>query len=749
MPAPRKRRPPKDEAAGEMRPKEAPQPEGADRFARLDAMGASLSRTRSEAISAKQASGIEAVWDEDDEHCEGIDDANRHLVTAGLQTKPPGQSMPKSQGAQSVEFPNITGPYVDAAAAKIGGILLPADERPWSLSETPIPEILQLKADGVLPLEVIEGMAEMNVSEEQALAVREAEKFAALEIIKQAKEKAEKAQKRIEDWHVEGQWTAEVRKVIEDACRIGSGVLKGPVPVSKRESMYTDGKLVLEDKIKPVSKRIDPRNLFPDGACGDNIHNGNYIWERDYITAKQLRAMKNDPDYISEQIELCLQEGPKKATESRKLTDGREISDKDIYEIWYYHGQATKEDLEAAGCTCKEGMESVPAIFTLVNDRVVKGALNPLDTGDFPYDVMPFKRRKNMPWGTGVSRLIRTPQRIVTAGTRVMMTNGGRAAGPIFILKNGVEGSDGTNDILPWKTFYAPNDDTQPDVRNSMAMLEIPDRFNSLMGIVQYGMQLAEKVTGLPLMLQGQMGDAPETLGGQQLASANASETLMRIATIFDDAVTEPHVRRYYRWLLQHGPDEEKGEFVIDARGSTYRVAQDIYKNETAQLLQASLNPAFGLDPEKCMAENLRATKKKPENFQLTDEQKQQRAQAQQQQAPDPALQVAEVRGKTEMAKVQANQQADMAELKAKAIEAEKQRQHEMKIAMMNRDTEMVRLANAQGISVATIKAQLAGKVMELKTQKELSQSKASAPQVAQPPTEPVGRAPNGQAYQK
>lgn len=714
------------------------------RMERLNALGASLSRTRKDAIEARQSSGIEQVWLEDEEHYEGIDDANRAGAGSSWNTKPPGGVSPKGASNTSTEFPNITAPYVDAAAAKVGGILLPTDERSWGLKKTPVPE-LETKSTGQLSVDVVRGLAGMQATEQQAMAVAGEEAKAAKAQIAEAEQKAEKAQQRIEDWHVEGQWHAEVRKVIEDCCRIGSGVLKGPVPISKRSMMFKEGKLVIQDEIKPVSKRIDPWNFFPDGACGENIHNGNYVWERDFITAKQLREMKRSPDYIESQIDLCLEEGPLKSSDVRKLTDGKSISDKDIFEIWYFTGQAEKEDLEAAGCQCVDGSVSVPALFTLVNDRVIKGALNPLDSGDFPYDVMPWKRRKNLPWGTGVGRQMRTPQRIVVAATRVMLTNGGRAAGPIFILKNGVEGGD----IEPWARFYAPDSDNNADVRQSMAMFEIPDRFNSLMGIVQYGMKLAEDVTGLPLLLQGQVGNAPDTYGGQQLANNNASETLRRVALLFDDNVTEPHVRRYYAWLLQYGEDDEKGEFVIDARGSTALVEREIYKTEVSQLLQGSLNPAFGLNPKKVMAEHLRTTKKNPDQFQYTDEELAQQAKAQQQQPHDSSLQVAQVRQQTEMGKAKMVQTADMAELDFKAKEAEKQRRHEAAIKEREFQIEMMKLAGAQNISLADIKSTLAGNVMKLKVQERIASKTGKATQVAQPATEPPGRAPNGQQFQR
>ena len=716
-------------------------------FERLDALGVALAGTRSEAIQARLGSGIETIWTEDEEHYEGIDEKNRGITATSWQTKPPGQAFPNTPGNESIVFPNITRAYVDAAAAKVGDILLPTDERSWSLKETPIPELIE-KAKGGLSVEVIEGMAKDNVPEETALKVEAAERSHYQAMIDAAVEKAKKAQQRIEDWHVEGQWHAEVRKAIEDCCKIGSGVLKGPVPAMKPRSMIMDGKLVVKHEIKPITKRINPWNLYPDAACGESIHNGSHIWEKDHITEKQLRALKLEmapgekegveppPAYIHRQIDLCLEEGPKKATDDRKTADGKQLSAKGLFEIWYFYGDVSKEDMEAAGCPCEE--DSVPAVLTMVNDRVIKAALNPLDNGAFPYDVMPWSARKNMPWGYGVSRLGRTPQQMVVAGTRAMLTNAGRSAGPIIILRDDVQPADGTEDITPWKVYRGAVTD-QGSAQNMGAMIEIPSRTKELMEIIQLGMKLFEDSTGLPLLLQGQAGSAPDTLGGQQLVDRNASTVLRRVARTFDDYITEPHIRRYYSWLLQYGGDDEKGEFVIDARGSTALVEREFAKQHNERLLQASLNPAFGLDPKKAMEEDLRANNRNPKAFQLTEEQLKQQAEAAKQQGPaDNSLQVANIRAKTEM---------DIA--KMKAAEADKDRQHEQKLKLMERDIKMMELAQSKDISLSEIKATLAGTVMKLKTQAKLSQDKGKGPQVTKPPTEPAGRAQPGRAYQQ
>lgn len=717
---------------------------------RLQLLASTLVKYRKEAIEGRVSSGIEEIWREDEEHYEGIDERNKG--TSADTTKPPG-TVAADEGDECIEFLNITRPYVDAAAAKVGDILLPTDDRAWSLKETPIPELIERAKNGGLTPEVIDGLAQIGASEETAVQVAQAEQQAAAAVIEEAKAKAKRAEKRIEDWHIEGQYHAEMRKVIDSACKLGTGVLKGPMPVVKRQQMYRDGKLIIEEVKKPVSKAIDLDNCFPDPSCGQNIHAGRFHCERDHITSKQLEMLKMDPDYIGDQIDACLREGPTvKVQAPRHTADGRTLDDSKIFEIWYLYVYVSREDLEAADCKCK-GEGSVPAVFTLVNDRVVKGALNHLDTGEFPYDYFPWQRRKNMPWGAGVARQIRTPQRMVVAANRVMLTNAGRAAGPLVIMKNNVKGSNGRNDIVPWKIYYADKDD--PDVRNAFAVIEIPDRRESLMAIVQLGMKMAEDVTGLPLLLQGQAGAAPDTLGGQQLVDRNASGVLRRIARTIDDTITEPHIRRYYTYLLLYGDDDfEKGEFVIDARGSTALVDREIDKQMAQALLQACLEPRFKLDPAKTMNEYLRANNRDPKAFQYTDEEwkKIQEQQAQAQQQGDPkaqaSLQVAEVRGKADIQKANLTARSDMNELRFKASEAAKDRAHDRQMKEMERDIRMMELAQEQGLSIAEIKSQLAQTTMKLTTQARLSKEKVTGPQVATPPTEPAGRAKPGQAYQ-
>ena len=134
-----------------------------DRLDRLDAIGQALSKTRAEAIQGRQMSGIEMDWHEDEEFYQGIDDANRNEHRAIWHTKPMGQAEPTAQATtRSTVFPNITGPYVAAASARIADMLLPTDDRSWSLKPTPIPDLVDI-ADGKIPNDIRQQLAAPTV----------------------------------------------------------------------------------------------------------------------------------------------------------------------------------------------------------------------------------------------------------------------------------------------------------------------------------------------------------------------------------------------------------------------------------------------------------------------------------------------------------------------------------------------------------------------------------------------------------
>lgn len=751
---------------------------------RLDTLSMLVARKRDEAVAGRAASGIEQIWQEDEDSYEGFDEANR-TESRVVKASTPAGGLTRQQptgGTRSTMFLNITRPYVDAAAARVSDMLLPTDDRAFEIKPEPVPELTARKDDKAPAIDPATGqplMKEAQGEDGQPMQAPATHADLAQQLLDSAQASAEKAQTRIDDWLVECGYHAEKRKAIHDCAKMGTCVLKGPFPVkrtSKAVSQTAAGvELAIQQAVKPASKRIDVWNFYPDPACGESIHDGNYCLERDYLTDRQLKALIGVPGYLEAQIVQCLKDADQHASATTRAGRDR----KNLHEVWYYYGSIDACELKAAGCDMgdKTGQAHY-AVVTMVGDRVIKAALNHLDSGEFPYDVMPWQVMAGSWTGIGVARQIRAAQGMIVAGSRNMMDNAALSGGPILgINRSMLEPADGNWALSPRKIFYTTADAEGVDIRTAIASFDIPSKQQELMAIIQFALKMAEEVTGLPMLLQGQTGNAPDTLGGQIMANNNASTVLRRIARLDDDYITRPHIRRYYEYLLIYGPEEgEKGQFTVDVRGSSVLVERDIQNHATIAMLQLSTNPAFGADPKKAFAEACRVQRLDPKRFQFSPEDL---AKMQQQPPPEaPAVQVAKLNVQKELQKqdmadktaLQIAQSRDQliahkteidtdrdkalvdsmerrdaaaADARMRALEIQE------RTAQLNYDIKLMEFAKDERISLSEAKVRLSSDAMKLTVQKQLAAMDGTAPELIKPAMEPRGRAENGKAFQQ
>lgn len=699
-------------------------------IAKLDALGDALSRKRKRAIEGRTESGIEQIWLEDQDAFDGVDDANRaeeHSRSRYRYAKPQSTTGTSSQAQASPQrstvYLNITAAYVEGASARVSDMLLPSDDRPWAIDPTPIPELVDAAA-----AEDENRTVEMDGQE---LPLKDVA-AKALEI---AKQKAERAQTRIDDWLTECDWRTHVRECLEDAARMGTGILKGPFPVNRKKHAWKrDDKgvtLEVHEETKPASVRVDCWNVYPDPACGESVHNGNFLWERDDITKKTLRDLREQPGYIRRQIDACLAEGPLSPAEVIEPTQQQQNHLEDTpFEIWRFYGFVEREDMEAAGCDCgefdKDPHAAVPAIITMVNHRVIKAALNPLDTGAFPFDFIVWKKRRGMPWGMGVARQVRTPQRMVNAATRNLMDNAGLSGGPqIVIMRGVVTPADNAWELTPRKLWYADPDTPLQDLKQAFLSVNIDCNQADLLAIVEFALKMAEQVTGMPAIVQGQQGDAPELVGVVTIMNNNANSVLRRIARTFDNTLFSPHIERYHVYLMQHGEDEEeKGLFVVSARGSSVLVERDIQNQAILQMSAMALNPAFRIDPNKYSDEALKAQRLDPTRFKYDDAEWQKMQEEAGKQPDDPRITVAQMMAalKTQLQDSEQKYKAAEAEREAarEAEENRKDRELAVLIETMQHHVTAAELAGNKEISVEEIKAALAKTVISERSKASL-----------------------------
>jgi hypothetical protein len=701
---------------------------------RLQTFGHGLGQQRDEWIRSRYSYGVDKRWLEDEDQYNAKDNVNKaasQMMTSVEQGYPVTTQFAKPQ--RSTVFIGLTRQKTNAAEARIADILLPTDDRNWGIEPTPEPKMAEMGRDTRMAGDKLTGQPLADPATGQPLRMKDIARAA----MKTARDKAKAMQTAIDDQLVECDYNGELRKMIHDAAVLGTGVIKGPVVTNRTRKAwqpFTDAngetvhQLEIVKETTPASFRVDPRNCFPDPGCGESIHHGKGIYEREQMTGRQVRELAKQPGFMKDQLRKVLEEGPKRAAvfQEMKDDDQRDVA-RATFEMWTYWGEVDHEDLEAAGVKMgeKDPLRSVSACVVMINNTVVKAFPNPMEGGDLPYDFYVWEKVADSVWGYGIPYLMRAQQKVLNAAWRQMMDNAGVSSGPQIVVKpNTIQPADKQWQLSARKIWYATDD--VDDVSKAFATFEFNSHQGELANIIKMAMELADQETGVPTIMQGEQGAAPDTVGGMQMLMNSANVVLRRLVKQFDDMVTRPHIRRYYDFNMLYNENEEvKGDFSIDARGSSALLVRDVQNQAFLNLLAAATNPVFGvyLDPQKLFEKALQAQHIDPaEVFKSEDElEKLKEAQAQgQEEPPDPRIQAAQIRAEADMAKVQAQNEGDAAELQLRQTMFQQEAEMRMAELQMTREIEMLKMSNNQNISLEAIKAKLADTAIKERGRKDL-----------------------------
>ena len=726
-----------------------------DRVTRLQNFQATLVSRRTEAIAYRAASGLELRWIEDMATYMGAEEfqARMNVVqSAQSESQSAANNAKDQQPVRSTVHVHMTRAKTNAGSARMADMLFPGDDRNWGIQPTPVPMLSKaIEQHDNVGWKGPSGQLLNHPDTGQPLTVADIAKDA----LQTSTTACQSMEKEIDDVLTECGYNFEGRKVIQTSAILGVGILKGPVVVNRVrrkwvKSVGPDGsvirKLEVVSENRPASVWIDPWNFFPDPACGEFVQNGEYVFERDYLSGRKLRELARVPGYLRDQIAEALKEGPKVSTtygsydalrRASELNWNADLYEKARFELWVYCGSVPAEDLIAAGATLPDGeiLQSYSAIVCMVNDRIIYAMVNPQDTGDFPYDVFVWERVVNQWAGVGIPYLMRYSQRTLNAAWRAMLDNMAISYGPQIVLNQKlVRPYDGQWTITGRKLWLA-NEDTE-DVQKAFWQFTFDSNQQELEAIINLAMKFADEETSLPQIAQGEKGAAPDTVGGMSLLMNSANTVLRRLVRQFDDTVTRPHITRYYDWMMQYSPKEDiKGDFSVDARGSTALVVRDEQKQGFNELMAAATHPVFSvfIDPKKLFEKALQARHISPVDVMKSDADIK-ALQSQPPQKPLP-LQIKEAEAQSRVQVAQVESQSEVTNLQLRAQEDERKHEREMEMLRVKERLAILTLANDQKISLQDIKARLTEVAINANTQKELKAAElaVSKPMAGEP----------------
>lgn len=739
-----------------------------------------------EAINARASSGIEEEWREADDLFNGTDELNQVGKGMPIPDKQPGIRKDGVSATQSTLLVNIIKPKTKTVASRIKEMLVPTNDRPFDVKNTPDAEL--------------EGVKEDPLQAGQMVTLGDGTQAPALAVVEMMQEKASQGAKKeatwIDDTFVEGKVYAEMRRVIDDATQRGTGCLKGPIPICKTVRRFEKQAgtnvvaLVREEKRTPTSRRIRIQDCFPDPACGDNVHDGEYFNERDYMNGRALKRLARDPTYDAAAIAQALIEGPRTYamlfagdTRSRTKT-GNMINEAALFEVWYSYGDCTADALIAMGVKDKllgnleptqgtgysaEGgavdgnedpqdamaaaeaafdpasaqkkaaltreqriaLASIPTMVTMVNGRAIQATILPLESGEFPYDFFRYEPVDGQPWGKGLPMTMRAAQVILKASVRRMLENAGMSSGPQIAIADCIQPMDKQFSVDGRKLWrFVPNELIK-DIRAAMAVFDIPSMQKELMAIITFALDLADRLSNVPMLMQGdqQAGTAPETLGGLKMFESNAMSPLRDIAKQYDDDLIIPHLGRYHEWWMEHVPgDKSDSDTEIQALGSTALVQREEGRQFLLSLFAVKDDPDLRIDPKKYDKELARAHGYDMSLIQYSDDEWKQIQQQKAAPPEDPSVTRAKIMAESQqsVAKTRAATM-DSAE-QARSVHEEEDRKLRVAELEIVRETKMLELSLKTGASLQDIKKDLVIAAATIRLQRDKMQMDAASP---------------------
>lgn len=491
---------------------------------------------------------------------------------------------------RSKAYIRLTRTKVKAMDARVFDALFPGgEEKNYSIDPTPVPEMDEAAKSEIA--QIAQGMDQLNEEELE-------------KVIEQvAKGRAQKMAKEIDDQLLDIKYADICRDVIHSGHLYGTGVLKGPLVESRTKRKWTKASgvhAIAEERInRPFAEHVSIWDIYPDLSARD-LSECEFIIQRHRMLRHQVRALgkvgfdkavindhlkdNRDPELKAESYEGIV--------ESINISQTNAKNNK--YELLEYWGAVDGYSLKDCGCEIADDqldMEYEANVWTL-GDKVIKVKLNPFEHQERPFHFYYFEKDELSVFGLGIPRVYRDPQMLFNASIRLAIDNAARSAHPIVEV-NGRMLRDGEDPRAAFSgrvyvTDVQGNEASHPAVRVSM----VDSHTRELLQLADLFKQLGDEATTIPSYTHGEQDNGvAKTVGGLSMLMGATNITLKDVARNFDNGITKPFIRQMNDWNMQFSDKEEiKGDYQINALGSTSLVAKEVRANQLSQFNQSTQN---------------------------------------------------------------------------------------------------------------------------------------------------------------
>jgi len=515
----------------------------------------------------------------------------------------------RAQGGSEI-YMMLTATKIRAAVSWFRDIMLPAGDKAWGLSPTPVPDmppfITQAIAERIMqtmPDTEPEQGYETYV-EERATTMRDEVTTA---VKTAARDSAERMETKIEDQLAEGDWEEQFGEFIEDFATFPSDIMKAPLIRRKRKLAWgPNNEPIVSADIGLQYTRVSPFDVYPSPESS-TINDGDLI-ERMRFSRRSLYDLIGVPGYNEEAIRAVLQEYGRGGLRDWLWRDYERAQLEGKDKFWMRQDQKTIDGLQYWGSAqglallewgydpseIDDPMAEYEIDAIKIGRHVIRAVINKDPLLRRPYHKASYQNVPGGFWGIAIPKLMRDHQRMCNATARALSNNLGISSGPMVEVEiDRLADGETVDQLSPWRIYQTKSDKTGRG-REAIRFFQPKDNSGALLKVYEEFEKRADDATSIPRYAYGneRLSGAGSTASGLAMLMSNASKGIKLAISSIDMHVIRPVIEQTFTYNMLYGTDPSiKGDVQIIARGATALLAREQTQMRRAEFLGMTNNP--------------------------------------------------------------------------------------------------------------------------------------------------------------
>jgi hypothetical protein len=407
---------------------------------------------------------------------------------------------------------------------------------------------------------------------------------------------AKKMEKKIHDQLNESSASKHLRSMAFEMALLGTGVMKGPFALDKEYPNWdAEGEYDPLIKTVPATNHVSIWNFYPDPEA-TSMDDAEYVVERHKMSRNQLRALKNRPYFLADEIETVIDMGShyvRKHWEMKMEDDDSIAPDAERWEVLEFWGFVDTELLEENGIKIPRelrDMSELNANIWAVNGKVIRCVLNPFKPARIPYYAVPYEHNPYSFFGVGIAENMDDTQTLMNGFMRMAVDNAVLSGNLLIEIDetNLVPGQDLA--VYPGKVFRRQGGAPGQAIFGT----KFPNVAQENMQLFDKARVLADESTGFPSFAHGQTGvsGVGRTASGISMLMSAANGSIRTVVKNIDDYLLTPIGRAFFAFNMQFDFDPSiRGDLEVRASGTESLMANEVRSQRLMQFLQVASNP--------------------------------------------------------------------------------------------------------------------------------------------------------------